>query len=184
MSKKLLVCDLDDVLWDMVPTWCRRFNSISSTTVAPEDFTSWDIGDTVGEDNAEIFYSILREDDFWDEVIANQQEDILNETYNSLEWLMANYNVYITTATHYRNAHKLDLFLELFDCVPVERLVLINDKWIIDADIVIDDNPEILVEFEKLGKRCVKIEKPWNAWLECESYPHFISAVNKLKGEV
>ena len=184
MKKQRLICDLDDVLWEMVPVWCEQYNIIMDDDISPNDLYCWDLTSVLGEEKANAFYEILHTDEFWDMVVYCQYPHGLNATYTALLRLMTKYDVYITTATSYKNKHKMELFFELFDYIPENHVVLIHDKWIIYADIVIDDNPEILKEFKKLGKRCVKINKPWNQNFDCENYKHFIYAVDKLMSEV
>ena len=185
-DKKIIICDIDDVLWDMVTTWCLEYNQLSTTKniVTPKSFDTWDISKVVGKDEACKFYNFLKQDEFWDKVVANQDKDLLRNTYNHILWLSDKYDFYIATATDYRCKHKLDLFFDIFDCVPKDKLIVIKDKWLLNADIIIDDKAETLFEFDKKGARCVKINKPWNYWFNCEGYQHFIFAAKKLLKEV
>lgn len=186
MSKKILACDIDEVLWDMIPTWCDEYNKISQNDrkITINDLTEWDIKSVVGEEESTIFYNLLKQESTWDKVVANQDKDILYKTYNRLVLLSEKYELYIATATSYKNTYKLNLFLNLFDCLDEDRLILINDKWLINADIIIDDNPNILEKCNKKRTRCVKINKPWNTWFECENYDSFVLAADKLLKEV
>lgn len=186
MNKKVLFCDIDEVLWEMMPTWCETYNKLPTTNqiVTPQMMTSWHISDIIGEDEAQNFYSILNQDSFWDEVVRNQDLLYTRNTYSRLVLLMQKYDLYIVTATDYTKSHKLDLFLNLYDCINKNQLILLSDKWLLDADIIIDDRAETLQKFAEKGTRCVKIYHPWNAWYECESYPHFIIAANRLLEEV
>lgn len=193
-DKKTLLCDLDDVLWDLLPTWCDAYNekvktslyNVSKKQVSFDDFESWDITKVLNEHDAEIFYSILNEDDFWDKVAANQDKRIISMSNAYLDWLKKYYKVYIATSTRYYQSHKISLFLKLFPSIKENEIILIQPKWLLNADIIIDDRAETLYEFDKKRARCVKINKPWNYWFNCEGYTNFILAAKKLleeKGE-
>lgn len=193
-EKKTLICDIDDVLWDMFPTWCELYNIIAKINyveltkrhVSFDDFKSWDITTVLNEHDSKIFYNILNDDAFWDKVVANQDKQIISISNSYLEWLKQYYNVYIATSTRYYQSHKIALFLKLFPSIKENEIILIQNKWLLNADIVIDDRAETLYEFDKKRVRCVKINKPWNYWFNCEGYANFILAAKKLleeKGE-
>lgn len=186
MDKKIILCDIDEVLWDMVPTWCEVYNGLPTTInpIYPNELAQWDISSILDSTQTKIFYDILLSDSFWDKVIQNQDYLYFRNTYNLLLKLTQKYNVYIVTATSYCNKHKLDIFLDAFDFITENQLILIQDKWLLNADIVIDDKVETLQEFEKKGVRCVKINHAWNKQYKCEGYNHFIFAATRLLSEV
>ena len=41
--KKVLLCDIDDVLWDLVTPWCEYFSVKYGKTVPVELITDWNI---------------------------------------------------------------------------------------------------------------------------------------------
>lgn len=189
MAKQLIACDLDDVLWDMVPSWCDYYNMKmlipGSNEVHPNDLIDWDISKFLTRRDAVSFYSILKLPDFWDFVIEHQDKSTIKDTKKYLSALAECYDLYITTATDYGNKHKLDLFMIVFGrCVNKNNMILIQDKWLLDVDIAIDDKAETLEKFDEKGTRCIKIEKPWNTWYDCESYLHFNDAAKQLLYEV
>lgn len=189
MIKQSIACDLDDVLWDMVPAWCNYYNmkmlTFGSKEVHPNDLTEWDISKFLTKRDAISFYNILKLPDFWDFVIENQDKVAIKNTKKYLHELSRCYNLYITTATDYGNKHKLDLFTLVFGgCVDKNHMILIHDKWLLDVDIAIDDKAETLEKFNENGVRCIKIEKPWNTWYDCETYIHFNEAAKQLLNEV
>ena len=193
--KPVLICDIDDVLWDMLPTWCSRYNWFAEyfnvatdwepyRLLAPEDITDWDISKFLNKAESKLFYSMLNDNDLWDSVFKNQDKAFIATANELIEQLQEQYDMYICTATRYYQSHKIKKFLELFPSVDESKLVLVQNKWLLKADIVIDDRAETLQEFRKNGVRCVKINKPWNSWFKCESYNNFIEAANKLLQEV
>ena len=186
MNKKILLCDIDEILWDMVPTWCATYNELPTTInhIYPHELTQWDISSMLDSTQTKFFYDILSSDSFWDRVIQDQDYVYFRNTYDLLQKLTQKYKVYIVTATSYYNKHKLDVFLNIFDFLTEDQLILIKDKWLLDADIIIDDRAETLQEFEKKGTRCVKINHTWNRWYDCENYNHFIFAATRLLEEV
>lgn len=188
MSRKIIACDLDDVLWDLVPTWIGEYNRIfkPKQNLKKEDITTWDFSNVFPNKlDAHIFYHMLTYPGFWDKVVSNQDNKVIHKNIIWVHELTKKYNVYVTTHTAYYQRHKIDLFLQLYkNYIDPNKLVLISDKWLLNADIVIDDKAETLQEFLKKGVRCVKINQPWNSWLDCESYDTFVQAAEKLMTEV
>ena len=195
MSKKIIICDIDEVLWEMLPTWCSRYNWFAKyfnivtdwkplKLLYPEDITDWDISKFLDEDESKLFYSILDDDDFWDSVAKKQDDEFVKSVNEYIDKLSEYYDVYISTATRYYQSHKIKKFLELFSSIDASKLILIQNKWLLKSDVVIDDRAETLAEFDKIGIRCVKINKPWNSWFECESYDNFVEAAKQLIDEV
>lgn len=189
-KKKTLICDIDDVLWNMLPTWCDEYNRISKNIdvtkkhVSFNEFISWDVKKVFNEYDANIFYDLLNYNFFWDDVVKNQDKNFIRMSNEYIGWLQKYYNVYIATSTRYYQSHKIDLFLELFPNVKESHLMLIQHKWLLNADIIIDDRAETLYEFDKKQVRCVKINKPWNYWFNCEGYDNFNLAAKKLLSEM
>jgi len=184
MNKKIIACDLDDVLWDLTPTWIDEYNKIYKPTLKlkKKHIDSWDFS-TVFENKVDIqiFYSILTHHGFWDKVAQNQNSSVISTNKMWLFILNVYFDVYIVTHTAYYQRHKLDLFLDLFkDVVNKDQLILIKDKWLINADIVIDDRAETLEKFTTKGARCVKINQPWNKWFDCENYDTFAQAAEEI----
>lgn len=188
MNNKIIACDLDDVLWDLISTWVDEYNKIYKPTfkLEKEYIDSWDFSTVFANKvDIQIFYSILTHHGFWDKVAQNQNSSIISRNKMWLRILNTYFDVYIVTHTAYYQRHKLDLFLDLFkDVVNKDQLVLIKDKWLINADIVIDDRAETLEKFTTKGARCVKINQPWNKWFDCENYDTFSQAAEKLMQEV
>ena len=188
MNKKIIACDLDDVLWDLVPIWIEEYNRTFKPLqpIKKDDVITWDFSNVFpNKIDLQIFYNILTFHSFWDKVVANQDKNKIAENIQCIKQLSEKYDVYITTHTSYYQIYKLDLFLNMFkDCVNKDMLILIKDKWLIDADIVIDDRAETLQKFANKGTRCVKINQPWNKWFDCEGYDTFLQATKKLMLEV
>lgn len=187
MNKKTLICDIDDVLWDLIGPWCQMYNCNHldiNNIISPNLFKEWDISNILGELIANKMFEILNREHFWDYLVALQDRDLIKQTYDKLILLDDKYNLYIATATDYTKKHKLELFNNVYDCIDKDRIILIKDKWLLDCDIIIDDNPNTLEKFKNKGVRCVKINKPWNKDFNCENYNHFIDAAAKLLSEV
>ena len=183
---KTLICDLDDVLWELVPVWCEEYNKLNpyEKRILPKQFKQWDLSSVLSYKQYVEFYKFLDEDVFWTKVYEKQDMNKMIENRACLKQLMSHYDVYITTATSYKNKHKLDLFFKLYDFFDKDKLILIKNKWLINTDVIIDDNADVLTQFDSDKTRLIKIDKPWNEWFECEHYPEFTKVAYALLGEV
>lgn len=183
MSKKILLCDLDDVLWELMPIWCQSYGEcINNNLITPSNFYEWDISSVLGNDSG-VFYSLLDKPQFWDRVVEENKETIdLHNHYINL--LKGYYDVYVVTSTRYTHSYKLSKFFESFSSIDENHVVLAHNKWLLEGDIVIDDKGETLEKFMRKGVRCVKINKPWNSWFDCESYNSFYETALVLLREV
>lgn len=184
MKRKIIACDLDDVLWDLMSSWVKSYNNQNGTNYRKEQFTDWDISKTL-KDEHEKFFNVLSQDTFWDEHIKNIDNKTIKRNIECIKHLQKYYDFYITTNTDYRLKHKIDLFFNLYgEVIDNSHFIIIKDKWLLNVDIVIDDRAETLFEFDKRRIRCVKINQPWNYWFNCEGYNTFYELAQKLLEEV
>ena len=158
--------DLDDVLFDTVPAWLKRHNEITGDNVEPEDVKSWDIAQYLNKGSRDSFFYILQQSDFWQTV--EPVKDAI-----AYMWKLCtehdNIEVYVVTSTHYsttdkkmRHLYKLFPFLD-----DMHSVIITGDKYTIDLDILVDDNPENLC-MSKKGVVKVLFDRPHNEWCDVE----------------
>lgn len=177
-----IFCDLDDVLWEFFPCWCSYYNLKTNENIKPEDFKEWDINKCDKIKYKDKFNEILHQDDLWDYVYHNQDKDKIGENYKWLKKLNDHKEIdlYITTATFYRNTNKLDLFLQYFDFIDPKQLILIRDKWILDGEVIIDDNEEVIYQCQQKFMKTYKINKPWNGNFTPTGVDSFVHAAEDI----
>lgn len=151
--------DLDDVLWDLLSAWIKRYNEIANDNVQPEDVKSWDVSKYINNGTREMLFYILEQSDFWETVQPRP------ESQKYLKQLVDDgYNVMVITASHYKTLkNKMECFFKLFPFIRNEQVIIAHRKQMIDVDILIDDNPENLRDSSYIK---VLFDTPHNRWLE------------------
>ena len=63
MSKPVILCDMDDVLEELLAAWCEWLNYVHNLSVSPEDVTEWDMAKAYPTlSKAEVFEPIYFND--------------------------------------------------------------------------------------------------------------------------
>lgn len=154
--------DLDDVCWDLLSAWLRRYNEITFDNVEPKDVLSWDISKYINKGTKEMLFYILEQSDFWQTV--NPMKDSQKYMQKLLD---DGYEIYIVTSTSAETLHhKLIRFFELFPFINQHQIITAHNKQLIGVDILIDDKPENLIggSFDK-----ILFERTHNKWCDTES---------------
>ena len=166
---KTVICDLDDVLWNLVDAWISWYNlynpQIDIIYKDKDDITDWDIEKCVNPKDKKFFWNILNNSFFWKHIVHFTSK----ETYDSLRELNDNPNIklYIATASCPQNATmKLMPFLSYFDFIDSKQVIIIQDKDLLNGDIFIDDSPHNLKKYIEKGGKCYCINKAWNKNIE------------------
>lgn len=135
--------DLDDVLIDMIPVWLDTINSRFGTNKKAENIKSWSITNFFKNEiekgilTKEDIYAPLYEDDFWKHV---KPIDGMHDMLLVLKKL--GFNMYISTASNYKTIKsKLDNCVMKYygDIFNNDNIILVKDKSLINADIMVDD---------------------------------------------
>lgn len=142
-----IITDMDDVLINLLDAWIRILNKRYNRNVKHEDIKQWDMHVAFpGLSDKELF-GILNEEEFWDEVCP---------FYDAVFYLKKlkdeGHKIVVATASHYRTImHKLDkAFFPYFTYLDWKDIIMINDKSLLKGDIIIDDNPDNIKNFDGL----------------------------------
>ena len=143
-NKIKLAFDLDDVLIDLLPAWLNTLNERHGTNKKPEDIHSWSISNFFKEDiekgllSKEEIYHPLIENDFWETVKpAEGMQDIVKTLKETNI-----FDIYIATASNYHTIKsKLDNCVMKYygDIIDEDHIILLKDKSMLNADILVDD---------------------------------------------
>lgn len=136
MNTKIVVTDMDDVLVDLLPMWVRELNRRFNLNVAVSDIKEWDMQKAFPKLTKEQIYTVLDDPAFWDKVEPKE---------HSVEGLSliqnAGLNVYVCTATHYRNVEKkiTNCLMKFYPTIDYKHIIMCHDKSLIKCDYIIDD---------------------------------------------
>lgn len=132
-----ILIDLDDVLGNFLEAWIAELNKISGKSLTTEDITEWNVNKFYNLEYDEL-WKPLSEKSFWRSVTP--KEDSVDCVKSLIE---AGHEVYVCTNTHYSTTKvKFDNFLfRHFPFLKNENIIICRDKKMINADIIIDDNP-------------------------------------------
>jgi len=141
MDRLIILCDLDDVLWDLLNPWIGRLNAMSGEKYCPKDITAWDISQFYPTLTKGVVYSPFREKTFWEKVHPMPHS---REVVKKI--LEDGHKFKIVTSTHYNNATlKMTRFFELFPELSWKDLTITTDKQAVQGHFLIDDNPDNLI---------------------------------------
>lgn len=149
--------DLDDVIWNTLEAWLKRYNEITDDDIEVSDVKSWDIAQYIKKGNREMLFYVLEQNDFWETVQPkNDSQRVLKQLIDD------GYDVYIVTASGYKNLHKkMERLFELYPFLNFSNVIITRTKQMIDLDVLIDDNPENLCEG---SYKKVLFDRPHNQW--------------------
>lgn len=174
MNKCKVFCDLDEVLWDLLPHWIEYNNQLHEIYSSNYDLlsTNYFIYDTwefqnkfSSQHTKDNFFRILDSSIFWQSIKTTPNRiATLNELNNN-----SDIDLYIVTSTDWRHGSKIDRFVKLFPFIKNNQIILCHDKWVLDGDIWIDDKPETLEKCSKKGN-VIKVSKPYNELAHCDLY--------------
>ena len=158
MKRKIAV-DIDNTIWDLVSPWIDLYNRSYDDNVEREDITRYDFFTITSKASREEILNFLSTEDIW------QSVEPYKESYEYLEKLNNEYELYIVTNTSYKTPKaKFDRLFSLFPFLSEDQLVIISNKQLLNIDIMVDDCMDHLC-----GGNFIKflIDEPYNR-NECE----------------
>lgn len=137
MNKHLtILCDMDDVLEELLPAWCAWLNWHYDLFIKPSDVLDWDMTRTYTMLSAEQVYEPLFIPEFWDSVLP--KKDAVEVVHRLI---YEGYPFYVVTATRYQTIEekvKRALFT-YFPFLDWSQCIIVRDKSMIKGDVIIDD---------------------------------------------
>lgn len=133
--------DLDDVCWDLLGSWLKRYNELANDNLTPKDIKSWDISKYVKHDFVETLFYILEEPGFWETVEPKEKsQDIMKKLTEE------GHELYIVTATspYVTLPRKVGRFFELYPFMKPGQMIVTQHKQLLRLDVLVDDKPENL----------------------------------------
>lgn len=179
----MLICvDIDDTICNLQETVIEIFNKRYGKEYSLENFHSFDIMDVLPVEEATNFIAIYGESGVYDLVkpfVGSQ--DGLRKLINDGHQIYFASN--IIPETH---SEKIAFIKRYFPFVDPSRVIAIKDKWLLRAEIMIEDNLDNLLA--KPYYERILIDRPWNQWnkdyvygvYRCNNWNEVVAAVNKI----
>ena len=163
MKKLIVLCDLDDVLWVLMPYWVNELNLKHGLSLCEKDITEWNMVNFYPTlTKSEVFAPIVQKG-FWEKV-----EPALYGEWFVNKILSDGHVLKIVTASFYQNlSTKMDRLFKVYPKIKWKDVVITSDKQLIKWDVLIDDRADNLIggDYHK-----ILINKPHNHKVDAESY--------------
>lgn len=162
ISKTILV-DVDDVIENLCPCWCRWLNEHYGTNVTAEEITDWDINKFFPELTREQIFEPLLKEDFWKNVTPKL------DAIKYLKLLLEEgYRIFLCTASDYRTIKPKyeNIIQRYFPYIDWNHIIICSAKQLIKADILVDDGVHNLISGDYIK---VLYTTPHNKHYDAES---------------
>ena len=132
-----ILVDADDVIENLVERWIEVLNHMSGSNLKERDITEWDITRFYPQLHNEEIYRVLDKKSFWDGLKA------VPGAYDAMVSLAEDGHVIkIVTASHYNTLqYKIPKIIDLFPFLEWEDFIVTSEKFRVNGDVIIDDNP-------------------------------------------
>ena len=164
MSKRVVVgIDMDDVLYEFVIPLLNKYNLRYDDWVSYGDITDWNIHQFLKPECKDIFSEFATEG-FFEELFIPA---------STVGWLSALNEIsdikFVTAGSSKTIPWREALLKRELDFFEDNMLVKLSDKWLLDVDYFVDDNPKTC-EMMLLNPhvRVYQIARPWNDNKDCD----------------
>jgi 5'-nucleotidase len=153
--------DLDSVLNNLNEKWLEAYNKVYNDKLTINDIHSWDMTMYVKPECGKKIYGFLNES-------LLETLTPLPDSIQVTKKLSEKHDLYIVTATHYKNVEvKVEWIKKYFPHINPSKIIICEDKNLINVDLLIDDAPHNILNFPK---RTIVLDYAWNRSLP-SNYP-------------
>lgn len=173
MNMTILV-DMDDTLVGLLPAWVNYLNNKHELNVKLENITEWNMRKAFPSLTDSEIYGPLETEDFWDSVVP------LPYARTYLQKLVEEgHKIKVCTASHHNTvAPKLNKALfPYFNFIGYKDVIICSDKHLIKGDMIIDDGPHNLKNFN--GLRFL-IDAPHNQDADINDYDYRVLDIKEV----
>lgn len=170
----IIAVDMDDTMVGLLPAWVNHLNKTHGLNVKAEEIRQWDMRKSFPTLNDKEIYGPLETDDFWDSVVP------LPYARTYLEKLLKEgCTIRVVTASHPKTVDaKLSRALyPYFNFIGYKDVIIAYDKSCIQADVLIDDGPHNLKNFN--GLRFL-IDAPHNQDADIHDYDYRVLDIKEV----
>ena len=158
----IIKIDVDGVIRNINETMCKKYNDLFDENLTVNDIFDYDvekvfkrIKDEFGMDDVDYFFNWVARDVF----LHSSPYDSVREAIEKLR--KAGHKVVIVTwQFSLQNKYYTLMFFEK-NKIPYDDICFTKDKWMIQGDWLIDDNPEFITD-ERDKSRKIMINMPYN----------------------
>lgn len=161
--------DVDGVIRDIVTPMCNVFKEVFGTEIKPEDVNEYDVDKFFGKyhkldpktDHVSNYVDFFFKD--WASTVFYNFAETYNGVRDAVDKLHCcdSFRVLIVTKQYGILNKKRCLDFLFRENIYYDDICFVDDKTIINADIIIDDNPEFLnAEDDTVTRIC--IDRPYN----------------------
>ena len=164
MNKFVVAVDVDNVVNDLVEKLIELYNRTYSANLKFEDFTNYDFFKCLQYDDAQRLMDLFDERELWDSLSPRDgaQRGIKH-------FINQGYDVYFATdASPITFPWKVEWLRKYFSMVPENNIICINNKGLLQANVLIDDNIDNLLSSQYYDRVC--IDYAWNRDVHDEVY--------------
>ena len=169
----IIACDVDGVVADLQSEWLRRYNKDYEDTLTLEDWTTFGVHEKCKCGTK--LYEYLHDPTLYPAVLP-----VHNALYGvNLLRTLGHRVVFVTSCVPGMTDGKYDWLVENKFLAPSndgwwgglsDDFIVTGDKSLIDADILIEDRAETVIEWvEKRRHRAIIINRPWNRGVDMRS---------------
>lgn len=133
-EKKIILCDADDVIENLIDCWVSAINQRYRTTVKPSEVTDWDVSLFFPTLTKEQVFAPIKEKDIWSNL------ERIPDCFEVLKEINDKHILRIVTATHYNTCDKkIERILELYPFLNWKQFIITSHKQLVHGDYLIDD---------------------------------------------
>lgn len=143
-----ILIDMDDTIENLCEAWVKLLNKKYGTEVNWLDIRNWDMQLSFPTLTEKQIYEVLNEESLWDTVTVKE-----GAAARIQELMEQGHEVFIVTSSWYTTiVPKVERCL--FKYLPFlswHQVIITSHKYLIKGDILVDDNPENLVNGDYFG---------------------------------
>lgn len=160
-GKKIVLCDADDVIENLIDCWVSEINQKYGTHVKSSEITDWDVS---------IFFPTLTKSEVFSPVLEKEiwkHLERIPDCFDVLKEINDNHILRIVTATHYNTCDKkVERILELYPFLHWNQFIITSHKQLIHGDYLIDDGVHNVVGGDYQG---ILFSRPHNLYFDAKS---------------
>jgi 5'(3')-deoxyribonucleotidase len=181
----IIVTDVDGVLNNLMSAVLDVYNNQHKTSFVLDDIKTYNIGNCFEPEVAKGMKDIFNSPTIWKKVKpVNKASECLEKLVNK------GHQVYLVTDNCPDTyGEKVKWIKRFFPFVESSKVVCMRDKWLLRADVMIEDNLQTLLA--KPYYHRVLMDHPWNREVHddvydihrCSNWNEIVNVINKIDRE-
>ena len=173
---KQFVCDIDDVLLDLVSEWIRRYNFDFQENIKKSDINDWDLSQFIkNKNNKKYLYQYIEDPSIYDNI-----KPIKNSLWGIKQLRNLGYRIIFVTSSTMGHTNRKMKWLQDHKFLDDRRNYYeAIDKSVFIGEYIIDDKFDNVVNFKGKG---ILYTQPWNLkenWnRKCGSWKEVVSLIS------